>query len=38
MVSETYPRNLVGYGRQTPDPKWPEEARVAVQFLSLIHI
>ena len=33
MVSETYPRNLVGYGRQTPDPKWPGEARVAVQFV-----
>lgn len=33
MVSETYPRNLVGYGRLTPDPKWPDEARVAVQFV-----
>jgi hypothetical protein len=33
MVSETYPRNLVGYGRQTPDPKWPDEARIAVQFV-----
>jgi putative urate catabolism protein len=33
MVSETYPRNLVGYGRTTPDPKWPGEARVAVQFV-----
>jgi hypothetical protein len=33
MVSETYPRNLVGYGRNSPDPKWPDEARVAVQFV-----
>lgn len=33
MVSETYPRNLVGYGRLTPDPKWPDEARIAVQFV-----
>ena len=33
MVSETYPRNLVGYGRHTPDPKWPGDARVAVQFV-----
>jgi hypothetical protein len=33
MVSETYPRNLVGYGRNTPDPKWPGNARIAVQFV-----
>jgi putative urate catabolism protein len=33
MVSEIYPRNLVGYGRNSPDPKWPDEARVAVQFV-----
>ncbi|MBW4508162.1 MAG: allantoinase PuuE [Scytonematopsis contorta HA4267-MV1] len=29
----SYPRDLVGYGRNTPDPKWPNEARVAVQFV-----
>ena len=29
----TYPRDLVGYGRTPPDPKWPGGARVAVQFV-----
>ncbi|MVA56240.1 allantoinase PuuE [Agrobacterium vitis] len=33
MQSETYPRDLIGYGRHTPDPHWPGEARVAVQFV-----
>jgi allantoinase len=28
-----YPRNLVGYGRHPVDPKWPGQARVAVQFV-----
>ncbi|PWL19187.1 polysaccharide deacetylase [Falsochrobactrum shanghaiense] len=28
-----YPRNLVGYGRNTPDPKWPGSANIAVQFV-----
>jgi putative urate catabolism protein len=28
-----YPRDLVGYGRNTPDPRWPGGARVAVQFV-----
>lgn len=28
-----YPRNLVGYGRNTPDPQWPDDARIAVQFV-----
>lgn len=32
-MSDTYPRNLVGYGRNPPDPKWPGDARVAVQFV-----
>jgi putative urate catabolism protein len=27
------PRNVVGYGAHPPDPKWPGEARVAVQFV-----
>ncbi len=30
---EYYPRNLVGYGRHIPDPKWPGDARIAVQFV-----
>jgi putative urate catabolism protein len=28
-----YPRDLRGYGRNPPDPKWPGNARVAVQFV-----
>src|SRR5262249_35276729 len=28
-----YPRDLVGYGRTPPDPKWPGGARLAVQFV-----
>ncbi|TPW31648.1 allantoinase PuuE [Martelella alba] len=28
-----YPRDLVGFGRTTPDPKWPGDARIAVQFV-----
>ncbi|TCU52276.1 putative urate catabolism protein [Novosphingobium sp. PhB57] len=27
------PRDLVGYGRTPPDPRWPGRARVAVQFV-----
>ena len=32
-MPEHYPRDLVGYGRNTPDPRWPNQARVAVQFV-----
>ena len=28
-----YPRDLIGYGRHPPDPRWPGGARVAVQFV-----
>lgn len=28
-----YPRDLVGYGRTPPDPQWPGQARIAVQFV-----
>ena len=28
-----YPRDMIGYGRQTPDPQWPENARIAAQFV-----
>jgi putative urate catabolism protein len=28
-----YPRDLCGYGRTPPDPRWPGGARVAVQFV-----
>lgn len=32
-MSTPYPRDLIGYGRHTPDPRWPNQARVAVQFV-----
>ena len=32
-MTEAYPRDMVGYGRATPDPKWPGGARLAVQFV-----
>ena len=32
-TSNRYPRNLQGYGQNAPDPKWPNNARVAVQFV-----
>ncbi|MGI9478259.1 MAG: allantoinase PuuE [Hyphomicrobiaceae bacterium] len=28
-----YPRDLHGYGAVTPDPRWPNAARIAVQFV-----
>ncbi len=28
-----YPRDLVGYGRYPPDPRWPGGARIAVQVV-----
>ncbi len=28
-----YPRDLVGYGRNPPDPRWPGGAAIAVQFV-----
>ncbi|NHC03076.1 allantoinase PuuE [Acinetobacter sp. 187] len=33
IQSTPYSRDLIGYHGQTPDPKWPNEARVAVQFV-----
>ena len=32
MMSD-YPRDMIGYGAVTPDPKWPGNARIAVQFV-----
>jgi putative urate catabolism protein len=29
----TYPRDMIGYGGNPPDPKWPGAARIAVQFV-----
>ena len=31
--NESYPRDLVGYGRTPPFADWPENARVALQFV-----
>ena len=28
-----YPRNMIGYGEQPPNPNWPENANIAVQFV-----
>ena len=28
-----YPRDLIGYGRKVPHARWPNEARIAVQFV-----
>jgi putative urate catabolism protein len=33
MSDAAYPRDLVGYGRTPPDPRWPGGARLAVQFV-----
>jgi putative urate catabolism protein len=29
----SYPRDLIGYGRNPPDPRWPGGARAVVQFV-----
>ena len=33
MADTSYPRDLVGYGRTPPHPRWPDGARIAVQFV-----
>ncbi len=32
-TDDTYPRDMVGYGRTPPHPLWPGQARVALQFV-----
>jgi len=32
-MSETYPRDMRGFGRNPPHPKWPDDARIALQFV-----
>ncbi|WP_413207141.1 allantoinase PuuE [Rhodospirillum sp. A1_3_36] len=32
-MSETYPRDLIGYGKEVPDAAWPGGARIALQFV-----
>lgn len=29
----SYPRDLIGYGAAPPDPKWPNKAKLALQFV-----
>ena len=33
MNNEHYPRDMVGYGANPPQAKWPQSARLAVQFV-----
>ncbi|WP_457093215.1 allantoinase PuuE [Microvirga sp. P5_D2] len=33
MTETSYPRDLVGYGRNPPHPRWPNKARICVQFV-----
>jgi putative urate catabolism protein len=32
-MSATYPRDLIGYGKDVPDAAWPGGARIALQFV-----
>jgi len=32
-MASNYPRDLVGYGQKPPHPRWPNHAKIAVQFV-----
>ncbi|MEL6333733.1 MAG: allantoinase PuuE [Cyanobacteria bacterium J06633_23] len=32
-MSAAYPRDLIGYGQHPPHPQWPNQARLALQFV-----
>ncbi|MGB3669027.1 MAG: allantoinase PuuE [Phormidesmis sp.] len=32
-MTANYPRNLIGYGQHPPHPQWPNQARLALQFV-----
>jgi allantoinase len=32
-MRHAYPRDLIGYGQYPPHPKWPNQAKIAVQFV-----
>ena len=32
-MNSDYPRDLIGYGPTPPRAKWPDNARIAVQFV-----
>lgn len=33
MINENYPRDLIGYGNNPVNPKWPNNAKIALQFV-----
>jgi OHCU decarboxylase len=33
MTADKYPRDMIGYGRDVPHARWPNDARIAVQFV-----
>ena len=32
-MSDSYPRDLIGYGENPPNPNWPHQAKIALQFV-----
>ena len=32
-LTTSYPRDMIGYGRERPDARWPDGAKIAVQFV-----
>jgi peptidoglycan/xylan/chitin deacetylase (PgdA/CDA1 family) len=32
-MPQNYPRDLIGYRQNPPDPKWPNRSRIALQFV-----
>ncbi|MEZ7814328.1 MAG: allantoinase, partial [Burkholderiaceae bacterium] len=32
-ATASYPRDLIGYGEDVPHAQWPQQARIAVQFV-----
>ncbi len=33
-MADDYPRDLIGYVQRPPDPGWPGQARIALQFVT----
>mgnify|MGYP002001324044 FL=1 len=33
MLDPDYPRDLIGYGANPPDPEWPKGAKLALNFV-----
>jgi putative urate catabolism protein len=33
MIDDAYPRDIIGYAGQPPHPRWPGDARIALQFV-----